>query len=139
MKQILLLSCALVTLWFSSCNSEEVEVFENKKAAMVASNDVKSKTLEHLMEKYGNSIEHVEKDVVYFDKTNTYSGNDKNDTISIEIAFPHEKRDLVTFTSGSTIEVVDSFYIYQGALVWRVPLFFNVQVLFEIYFLPLPY
>lgn len=115
MKKYLILSYALGTLFFA-CSNEEMFENQSKPEQAGLSDNLKANTLNRLVEKYGDAIESIEKDMVYFD-SNTLRSMETNNDAPVEIAFPDKKRDLVRFKTGITIEACDSFYVYQGDIL----------------------
>lgn len=116
-KEFILILCVLSFLF--SCNNDNILESSNfrddKTEEIDNEKDLTSKTVEALQNKYGDAIREITKDVVYYDEASTYGGI--SETPELEIAFPYKKRDVVTFKTGNTIEVVDTFFIFQGDML----------------------
>lgn len=116
-KNLFLLSCLFSSLFFS-CTHEEIIGDINESQKIEISESFKKESLNKFIEKYGHAIESITENVDYFEASMMRSSNiDDNNKSSIEIAFPSKKRDLVKFKTGETIEVCDSFYIYQADII----------------------
>ena len=120
--KIILLLFVFITSF--SCNKEEIFIdksgntFEIEKSEDEASKDLRAKALEKLIEKYGGAIENIERNVDSYSNTAQTSHADSGNEIpSIEIAFPDKNRDIVTFKTGVSIEICDSFYVFQGDII----------------------
>ena len=117
-REILIFST--IAMLFTACNKTDVVNFEREESMMVLSDNdsgnIRAKTLALLVEKYGDKIVSIEKDVKPIQKLETY-GTDRVSILIEEVAFPNKTRDIIKFITGEIIEIVDSFYVYQADIL----------------------
>ncbi len=118
--------CVWVSLLliFTGCSSDEIGEVKQKKDLTTpqysALAEQADSYLSKIIDKYKNEIDTIynyEEDMYVSQRSKSENIDRTKKNIDIEMAFPSQRKTEVLFKTGESIDVCDTFCIYQGDIV----------------------